>query len=312
MVYLSTLVSSFCLISAAAGTADLPAFTYASVKECSSGVHDALSMSMQLVGGFSVSDLPVPAIVHGSASAEAATSKQVSHGLSRRSVASSTVKPADMSAVGPARNAVIDAVDVATSCLGVYKRASVADKVEHAHWYEDSSHSHSHSHSHSDDSDSGSPPSKIMDSHTDLGYLIGMTSSAPSSAYKLIIDSAPVSRPGDVIIMAGEEGAKLEGWRALPHSLIKEEGGGDEIRAWYGIMYFVENFQESMQAARSAESAGVSPNGIGASASQCADDEVYCWAQCMDASGLDCDSSAALCYDEGTHTVIPYPDSTKM
>jgi len=170
-----------------------------------------------------------------------------------------------MSGVGPTKNIVVDAVTAVADCLGVGETLEKSFKIEHAHIYSDSAKSGGEEKEKEKEKEKDGEE-EIIGLHTDKGYLIGMTSSSAASGYYLQVDGELVQREGDVVIMAGEEGWQVEGWRAVPHRLVREAGkGGIWERSWYGIMFFVQ--KPDIEGAPAV-------NGIGADGSQCEENEV--------------------------------------
>ena len=136
--------------------------------------------------------------------------------------------------------------------------------------------------------------------------------------------------PDSLIIMLGAGAAAyLSGslsLRSLPHSLSipnlpVSAASAFPARSWYGRMYFPpadsvvpgasEGGTSEVFAAvyrrLTADTASPS-NGILGS-SDCGENSVYCWKQCVSAASLPCSSSAAVCFDTGSNEVVPFPKS---
>jgi len=178
--------------------------------------------------------------------------------------------------------------------------------------------------------------SNVMDLHTDAGVLIAMTVGGSSNEHSKdpfsLLILPPTSQQAvaasvncdSLIIMLGSGVSNYLTstlpFPALPHSLsFTNDDKTFTDRTWYGRMYFPpastvlpsgESFDSAYQ--RLTADTTTPSNGVGGG-SDCGDDEVYCWKQCMDASTLACDATTALCYDpgasDGAGDVVAFPAS---
>ena len=100
------------------------------------------------------------------------------------------------------------------------------------------------------------------------------------------------------------QGAAANGWKPARHAV---KGTGEE-RGWYGAMFFTKGTVDLGEVQESVVEGKAAANGILQDGSDCGDNEIYCWQQCADVSGLPCGAEEALCATSDG-VVVPFPDS---
>jgi hypothetical protein len=79
-------------------------------------------------------------------------------------------------------------------------------------------------------------------------------------------------------------------------------------RGWYGAMFFTKGTVDLGEVQGAVGEGKATANGILQDGSDCGDNEIYCWQQCQDVSGLPCGAEEALCATSDG-LVVPFPDS---